>query len=260
MDTFAKKWNTLLEVNTKKGKQVLEVKPPEAIKSSEFDRIIIASLSQYDDIFNLLCKDYEIPAFKIDNSFSKICVLARINFLRSFSYVVKESQLKGCVAELGVFKGEFAKFINKYFEDRKLFLFDTFEGFDERDLKSENKQTQKLGIEFKNTSMQLVESKMPYAQNVIFKKGWFPQSAAGLEDEKFCFVNLDADLYEPILAGLEFFYPKMTKGGVILIHDYFYDSDVGYPGVKKAVSEFCLKNNISFMPIGDEISIAIQKN
>ena len=72
-------------------------------------------------------------------------------------------------------------------------------------------------------------------------------------------MNLDADLYEPILAGLEFFYPKMVRGGVILIHEYF---SAGYVGVKKAVNEFVRKFglcNFQKLPIGDNLSIAIIK-
>lgn len=146
--------------------------------------------------------------------------------------------------------------INEFFPNKTLYLFDTFEGFDERDLIKEDKETQKLGTHLTNTSVQLVIDKMPHPSNVVIKKGWFPESAVGLDNEKFCFVNLDPDLYEPILAGLEFFYPKMLKGGVILIHDYF---NKGYPGVRQAVSEFCEKYNLNSFPIGDDISIAIQK-
>lgn len=38
----------------------------------------------------------------------------------------------------------------------------------------------------------------------------------------------------------------MSKGGIILVHDYFNDR---YPGVKKAVDEFCEKENIKCFPI-----------
>ena len=43
-------------------------------------------------------------------------------------------------------------------------------------------------------------------------------------DEKFAFVSLDLDLYKPTFEGLRFFYPKMIKGGCVLIHDYFTPS------------------------------------
>lgn len=45
-------------------------------------------------------------------------------------------------------------------------------------------------------------------------------------------------------------------GGVILVHDYFLDS---YAGVKVAVDEFARKEGINFMPIGDGLSVVLQK-
>jgi len=47
---------------------------------------------------------------------------------------------------------------------------------------------------------------------------------------------MDADLYNPTKAGLEFFYPRLSPGGVILVHDYNYK----WEGLMKAVDEFVL--------------------
>ena len=44
---------------------------------------------------------------------------------------------------------------------------------------------------------------------------------------KFCFVHIDTDLYEPTLRALEVFYPKMVKGGVIVVHDYTHIACAG---------------------------------
>ena len=95
---------------------------------------------------------------------------------------------------------------------------------------------------------------MPHVEQCIVKKGWFPETAKGLENERFCFVSLDTDLYDPILAGLEFFYPRMVNGGVILIDDYFDKLTIG---VAKAVESFCAQNHISFAPIGDGFSVVV---
>ena len=47
-------------------------------------------------------------------------------------------------------------------------------------------------------------------------------------------MHLDADLYLPTIEGLKFFYPKLSAGGVIIIHDYNHTWD----GIKKALDEF----------------------
>ena len=100
----------------------------------------------------------------------------------------------------------------------------------------------------------MVLNKLPNPDMCIIKKGYFPDTVNGIDDE-FCFVNLDFDLYKPILAGLEYFYPRMVKGGVILIDD-FYAS--GYKGAKKAVYDFINKNDeVKITSIGDNMSVAI---
>ena len=256
VDNDERKWGKDLQITIGNETLHFPIKSPKEILKTEFDEIILATMVGYEDNLRQL-EDYKIPKHKIEHLHLWKRLFPRIQFLESFAKECKIKNLDGNVAELGVFQGEFAKKINEFFPNKTLYLFDTFEGFDERDLRSETNDVKENGIGHLNdTSIEIVMSKMLYPKNVIIKKGWFPESAVGLDNEKFCFVNLDPDLYEPILAGLEFFYPKMVKGGVILIHDYF---NKGYPGVRQAVSEFCEKYNLNSFPIGDDISIAIQK-
>jgi O-methyltransferase len=62
----------------------------------------------------------------------------RLSSLELAAYEIYANNIKGNVAELGVFRGDFAKFINMSFPDRKLYLFDTFEGFDKKDIEVEH--------------------------------------------------------------------------------------------------------------------------
>lgn len=75
---------------------------------------------------------------------------------------------------------------------------------------------------------------MKYSENIIIKKGYFPETAQGIED-KFLYVNLDMDLYQPELEGLKFFWNRMVSGGLIMLHDYTHPQ---LPGVKRAVDDF----------------------
>jgi O-methyltransferase len=176
--------------------------------------------------------------------------------LELLTYEIKDKAIDGNVAEVGVYKGEFAKYLNECFPDKNLYLFDTFKGFDNRDIEKErNNSFSKADAnkEFANTSIAEVLSKMPNPTQIIVKQGFFPESAIGIED-KFCLVSLDADLYDPLYSGLQFFYPRLTTGGYILIHDYNNET---YKGAKKAVRDFCVKNEISYVPIPDTAGTAI---
>ena len=50
----------------------------------------------------------------------------------------------------------------------------------------------------------------------MYRKGYFPSTAVGLEENKFAFVMLDVDIFQASVNVFEFFYPRMVRGG------YFY--------------------------------------
>ncbi|MBO6178027.1 MAG: hypothetical protein J6O04_02490 [Selenomonadaceae bacterium] len=88
--------------------------------------------------------------------------------------------------------------------------------------------------------------------------GVFPDTIQDSDKkEKYAFVSLDPDLYAPILAGLEYFVPRLVPGGEIFVHDYFSAED---PGVKRAVSEFMMQNKISVSPLGDSVTLVVSKS
>ena len=107
----------------------------------------------------------------------------RLSTLELVSYEINKNNLEGSVAELGVYKGKFARYINQYFPDRSLYLFDTFEGFDNKDITSERQQRFSSGTQdFSDTSIECVLKQMPFAGKCIPIKGFFPQSAKDVED------------------------------------------------------------------------------
>ena len=178
----------------------------------------------------------------------------RLSSLELAAAEINNRNLKGNVAELGVYAGGFAKFINDYFPNRTLYLFDTFEGFDKRDVAVEHKNDFSAGSDdFSNTSIEAVLKIMPFPEICIPKKGYFPESALGVEDS-FVFVSIDADLYTPIYEGLKFFYPRLVNGGYIFVHDF---NNELYKGARKAVEQFCREQNIGFVPIADSAGTAI---
>ena len=135
----------------------------------------------------------------------------------------------GAAAELGVYRGGFARWINVLLPKRKLYLFDTFGGFD-------GAESAGCGAGFveahRNTAAERVLAVLPHPERAVVRQGLFPGTAAGLEGERFALVSLDADLEESTLAGLRWFLPRMSEGGYLLLHDY---NNPKLPGVKRAV-------------------------
>ena len=138
----------------------------------------------------------------------------------------------GACGELGVYKGAFARCINALMPRRKLYLFDSFDGFEPGEAAREVGSEAFLAAH-RNTNAQMVIASMPHPEQVEAKIGFFPGTAAGLE-ECFCLVSLDADFEETTLEGLRYFWPRMSSGGYLLLHDYTSN----LTGIAAAVAEF----------------------
>ena len=172
----------------------------------------------------------------------------RYSSLELCAYEINKKNIAGSVAEVGVFQGEFAQKINEAFPGRKFYLFDTFEGFDKDDVKVDSERRFSDAFDdFSNTSEKLVLDRMKTRENCIIKKGYFPETAKDVADT-FVFVSLDTDLYKPIYEGLQFFYPKLAKGGYIFVHDFNNDQ---YRGAREAVEKFCEEESVGYFPLSD---------
>lgn len=174
--------------------------------------------------------------------------------IKSFELAVKEirkRKVKGSVAEVGVFRGEFAQYINWAFPDRTCYLFDTFDGFDAKEALREKMSgncTDAFVEAYKKTNVGIVLERMKNLNQVVIKQGFFPESLDGLE-ETFAFVSLDVDFEESIYEGFRYFYPRLARGGYMFVHDY----NSSLRGVEKAVDRYEseIGVNICKMPLCD---------
>ncbi|MFA5222221.1 MAG: TylF/MycF/NovP-related O-methyltransferase [Methanoregula sp.] len=139
-------------------------------------------------------------------------------------------KVPGDIAEVGVYKGGSAKIICAAKGDKPLHLFDTFEGLPKVD------DVDMVWPFYEGkfaASYDSVKAYLGTEKNVHFYKGIFPDTSGPVKDTRFSLVNLDVDTYESTKKCIEFFYPRMSSGGVIISHDY-----LTAPGVQKAFDEF----------------------
>jgi O-methyltransferase len=165
-----------------------------------------------------------------------------------------EQKVPGAFAELGVYKGLTARLIHHYVPERTLHLFDTFKGFTERSAVAELRDVGHTVKLFSDTSLELVRRFIGRGRDTVqFHQGFFPESIpATLTSETFAFVHLDADLYDPTLDGLRFFYPRMPRYGILVVHDYN-----AWPGARRAVDEFFADKPELPVPMPDKSGSAV---
>ncbi|MFP6737727.1 MAG: TylF/MycF/NovP-related O-methyltransferase [Planctomycetota bacterium] len=172
---------------------------------------------------------------------------------------IKKEQIPGEIAEIGVYKGKIARFMRHLSPDRRMHLFDTFEGFSKKDFETPEEGKDRR---FKDTNAEAVHRKVLEAGNpgaeIVMHVGFFPDTAVQLDKETFCFISLDVDKYAPTLAGLEVMFPRLEPGGYIFIHDY--NSEESNRGVSRAVDEWIKERPESIFDIPDQSgSIVIRK-
>jgi len=146
-----------------------------------------------------------------------------------YSVARTQAEKEGAFAEVGVYKGASAKLICEVKGDKPLHLFDTFEGLPRAT--EPDGHIHRLG-QYKG-SLESVQEYLKEYNNVHYHKGLFPDSTKSVEDTIYAFVHFDVDLYESTKACLEYFYPRMIAGSVMMSHDYDWGA-----GVRKAFDEF----------------------
>jgi len=172
---------------------------------------------------------------------------------------IEKNKVDGAIAELGVYKGETAKVIHHMLPDRSFYLFDSFSGLPKQVIKEDCDGTVRpQTVQFDNTSPDEVLNYINGDANKLhIKEGVFPETTEDIDESTFALVHVDADLYQSTMDALEYFYPKLSEAGAIIIHDYNHNWD----GVKKAVDEFEKRIPEAFIELPDMYgSVVLIKN
>jgi O-methyltransferase len=138
----------------------------------------------------------------------------------------------GDTAECGVYLGASSWFICNHFRSsgRSHHGFDSFEGLPEPNpVDGSFWHTGDL----RTREEHALELLRPFDAHLY--AGWFPDRFGEVADRAFAFAHVDVDLYQPTLDSLEFFYPRMSPGGVILLDDHGLTT---CPGATRAAEEY----------------------
>jgi hypothetical protein len=149
-------------------------------------------------------------------------------------------------AECGIYKGHAVIACAKIAQDLgiplRLFALDSFSGLpelSEADLRlAPQKARYRYTTLFADVSLAEVERRCAenrVSSSVILVPGLFSHTLPALPEQKYHFINIDCDLFEPHLECLEYFYPRMCQGGVIFFDDY-HSAD--FPMAREAIDNF----------------------
>lgn len=171
-----------------------------------------------------------------------------------------EQNVAGDIAEFGCYAGTTSLFIRRLLDEkgesdnRAFHAYDSFEGLPEKTRQDESV----AGDQFK--AGELAVSKKEFlrqfhAANLrapVVHKAWFSDLTEKDVPEKIAFAFLDGDFYDSIMDTLKLVWPRLSKGGAVLVDDYGREA---LPGAERAVRDFFggnppvvkVQNNIAIM-------------
>ncbi len=159
--------------------------------------------------------------------------------------------IDGDIVECGV--GEGTTFLSLVYlaklesKGRKIWGFDSFEGFPEPSIYDKSPRNPKKG-EWNLSNIINIKKRLINERNIdptfIKKyvrliKGFFNESLEKYDGGPIALLHLDVDLYESYKVSLEQLWPKVAKGGIVLFDEYKLPSALlNFPGASKAIDEF----------------------
>jgi len=177
--------------------------------------------------------------------------LKRMDNIEKCIFDIIENKVEGDLIETGVWRGGAVIFMKGILEvldikDRKVWVADSFEGLP-KPKKEEyywDKDDKHYKIKELQVDLDIVKENFKKYElldgNVIFLKGWFKDTLPKAKIEKLSLLRLDGDMYESTMDALKYLYPKLSKGGYIIIDDWG-----AVNGCKQAVLDYRLNNNIN---------------
>lgn len=190
-----------------------------------------------------------LDVFEAENQFYRRCAEDRISkFLAHAKLYEMSLGLPGHFAEAGVFKGasfcRFRKLGRLFHPDhtRRFVGFDVFGRFPEAEFGPDRAELERqLPVDgdrgIARDELARILRQQGLAENVDLIEGdvraTIPTFLAAHQEMSFAIVNIDLDLFEATKAALEQLFPRVVRGGVVILDDY-----EGFPGAKKAVDEY----------------------
>jgi O-methyltransferase len=216
----------------------------------KFAKIII-NLFGYDLApFNQLEKSKEVRYSQIYTKYSNYTMISKDVFTANLDLCLNFQHLQGVVVECGVWRGGMIAAMSEVLGDRKYFLFDSFEGLPtakEIDGESAIAWQKDTGGDFyfDNCKAEIYYAEQAMSLSPIkdyqLVKGWFSETLPNFDfNEQIAILRLDADWYESTIQCLDYLYPKVIEGGLIILDDYYT-----WDGCSRAVHDYLSSNKLT---------------
>jgi len=146
-----------------------------------------------------------------------------------------------CGAGFGLFASAIFSYLNFENLSKNYYLIDTFEGLSEKySTQEELKRTGNYYTKNNPWHEEMIERFSGF-ENAKIIKGAIPDILSSVDIEKVSFLSIDMNTVTPEADALEFFWPKLVSGGIIVFDDYGFP---GHENQKKSHDIFAASKNL----------------
>lgn len=186
---------------------------------------------------------------------SPVPLKRRERFYSLVQLLRKTLPLQGLVAECGCFRGLSSylmccelKRADSRFDGGSYRIFDSFQGLsepraedavDDSDPEAGNLRQMTRRGQFA-APLEDVREALSAFPRIAYFPGWIPDAFPAETESRYRFVHVDVDVHQPTRDCLEYFYPRLVPGGILVCDDY------GWPGARKAIDDFSARTGARF--------------
>lgn len=197
--------------------------------------IVMAHVRPFQDDVRARGKDWPLVGYSMIGR-------KRMDNLQACVETALRDRVPGDLIETGVWRGGAVMLMKAILRangvtDRTVWIADSFAGLPKPDSASDG--TDYSQNKFLAVSRRRVQANFErfglMDDKVRFLEGWFSDTLPGAPIGQLAVLRLDGDLYSSTMDALVSLYPKVSKGGFVIVDDYF-----GWPGCKRAIHEYLL--------------------
>lgn len=173
--------------------------------------------------------DLQQARWKIDPLARPLTLLTKnqLDLIEGAVATLEERAVPGDFLEAGVWRGGaiilMRALLDAYnISGRKVFAADSFAGIP-RNVKARNDPVDQWSDRWVASLDEVRQSIRRFGlldDRIVFSAGFFAESLKSLAKERFALIRLDSDSYDSVGTSLDYLYPLVSKGGIVIIDDW----------------------------------------
>lgn len=166
-----------------------------------------------------------------------------------------EGDLVECGVNTGILSLAICDYINFNATNKHFYLFDTYEGIPESQMTEKEKAVRiDENKKMYESCYEVTKRNFSPFPNARLVRGMVPDTLTTVPINKVAYLSLDMNIAAPEIAAIEYFWPRLSSGAIVLLDDYGF---ANYPEQHEAMNRYAAKVNvpIATLPTGQGLII-----